>query len=248
VSRRNNASRRTLTKRTRLLLVIHRVEARKPTNTGQLAAHGLVNSEVLVRGHEDRPTPPFVADPASQPVFLFPFDDAVPLEEFAGSERPVTLIVPDGTWRQASKVRARVPRFRDVPCAALPLEAPSTYGLRSEAHPHRLATIEAIARAMGILEGPPVRAALEHVVRAMVDRTLWSRGELEDEDGSRALARGELGARRSLGGQRDAVTGLCDIGRQRRSVDAMGLALGGGRHGCGQRGGGLCRRCARGAV
>lgn len=169
----------TLTTRTRVVLVIHRVEARKPTNTGKLAAHCLVNSEVIVRGHEDRPTPPFVASPSSQPVFLFPHPGAVPLATFAQSRAPVTLVVPDGTWRQASKVRARVVGLNDIPCASLPLEEPSVYRLRSEAHEHGLSTIEAIARAMGILEGEPVRRAIEHVFRAMVDRTLWSRGELE---------------------------------------------------------------------
>ena len=68
------------------LLVIHRAEARKPTNTGKLAAMCFVNSEIVVRGHEDRPTPPFAADPSTQPVLLFPHDDAVPLEGFARSE------------------------------------------------------------------------------------------------------------------------------------------------------------------
>jgi len=52
-----------------------------------------------------------------------------------------------------------VPGLRDVPCAFLPREAPSIYRLRAEAHETGLATIEAIAR-------------------AMVERTLWSRGEL----------------------------------------------------------------------
>ncbi len=199
MSRRNNASLRckrcsmhgslcvcslipTLETRTRLMLVIHRVEARKPTNTGQLAAHCLPNSEIIVRGHEDRPTPPFVPDPRTQPVFLFPHEDALSIEDFARSQKPVTLIVPDGTWRQASKVRARVPGVRDVPCARLPLEEPSIYRLRSEAHPHGLATIEAIARAMGILEGEGVRRAIERVFRAMVDRTLWSRGDLDGQE------------------------------------------------------------------
>jgi DTW domain-containing protein YfiP len=170
-----------LVTRTRLVLVIHRIEARKPTNTGKLAARCIVNSEVVVRGHEDRPTPPLESDDASQPVFLFPHPDAVPLESFARSAKPVTLIVPDGTWRQASKVRARVPGLRDVPCASLPVEERSSYRLRSEAHAHGLSTIEAIARAMGILEGDAVRRAIEHVFRAMVDRTLWSRGEVSTE-------------------------------------------------------------------
>lgn len=167
--------------RTKLLLVIHRIEKRKPSNTGRLGADCLVNSEILVRGHEDAPTPPFVPAPGTQPLFLYPADDAVPITRFASSASPVTLIVPDGTWRQASKVRYRVPGFKDVPCVSLPPDEPSIYRLRSEAHAHGLATVEAIARAFGVLEGFAVRSAIEHVFRAMVDRTLWSRGELDGE-------------------------------------------------------------------
>jgi DTW domain-containing protein YfiP len=164
--------------RTRLLLVIHRYEARKPSNTGGLAAQCLANSEVLVRGHEGRPTAALSPDPTTQRVFLFPHDEATPIAKFADSPLPVTLIVPDGTWRQASKVRNRVPELCNVPCVSLPPAEPSIYRLRSEAHGHGLATIEAIARAMGILEGLHVQRALEHVFQAMVERTLWARGEI----------------------------------------------------------------------
>ena len=45
--------------RTRLLLVIHRREERKPTNTGRLAIECLSNSQVLVRGHQRSPGAPF---------------------------------------------------------------------------------------------------------------------------------------------------------------------------------------------
>ncbi len=168
--------------RTRLVLVIHRYEARKPSNTGLLAAACLPNSEVVVRGHEGAPSAPLAIDEGSQPVFLYPHEEAVPLADFASSSpRPITLIVPDGTWRQASKVRQRVPGMREIPCVSIPHDAPSIYRLRAEAHDHGLATIEAIARAMGILEGAHVRRALEHVFRAMVERTLWSRGEIATE-------------------------------------------------------------------
>ncbi len=162
--------------RTRLLLFIHRYEDRKPTNTGRLATECLANSEVVVRGYDASPTPPFVPDASSRAVLLFPHDDATLLSAPAPGDPPVTLIVPDGTWRQASKVRNRVPGLRDLPCVALPRGPASTYRLRSEAHDHGLATIEAIARALGILEGVHVRYALERVFRAMVERTLWSRG------------------------------------------------------------------------
>jgi DTW domain-containing protein YfiP len=165
--------------RTRLVLVIHRYEDRKPTNTGRLAVECLANSETIVRGHESRPTPPFVCAPGTQPLLLFPHEDATALTEVAIPSAPVTLVVPDGNWRQASKVRSRVPGLRDVPCVSLPVGAPSRYRLRTEAREDGLATIEAIARALGHLEGErgqPVRDALERVFRAMVDRTLWSRG------------------------------------------------------------------------
>jgi len=168
--------------RTRVVLVIHRYEHRKPSNTGRLAIECLPNSEVVVRGHEAQPSAPLSFDPASQPLLLFPHEDAPPLERLAGGGRPVTLVVPDGTWRQASKVRQRVPGLRDVPCVSLPPDVPSIYRLRAEAHGHGLATLEAIARALGILEGPEVRASLERVLRAMVERTLWARGTIGPED------------------------------------------------------------------
>ena len=172
--------------RTRLVLVIHRYEDRKPTNTGRLAVECLVNSETLLRGHEDMPSAPVAWGEDAQPLLLFPHEDAVPLSDYAASSRPVTLIVPDGTWRQASKVRKRVPGLADVPCVTLPLGPPSLYRLRAEAHETGLATVEAIARAMGIVEGPvvgpAVQAAIERVFLAMVERTLWSRGEVETVD------------------------------------------------------------------
>jgi DTW domain-containing protein YfiP len=192
--------------RTRLVLVIHRVEARKPSNTGRLAAACLPNSEILVRGHAGAPSEPITLTPDTRPLLLFPHEDAVPLPEFearlhassarseskASNRRPVTLIVPDGTWRQASKVRQRVPGLRDVPCVSLPPDEPSIYRLRAEAHEHGLATLEAIARAMGVLEGLHVRRALEHVFRAMVERTLWSRGEMETADVTGGIPPGAL--------------------------------------------------------
>ena len=179
--------------RTRLLLVIHRFEDRKPTNTGRLATLCLPSSETIVRGHEDRPTAPIPVPPDTQPLLLFPAEDALPIEPFAQSTRAVTLIVPDGTWRQASKVRSRVPGLRDVPCVTLPRGEPSQYRLRFDPHAQGLATIEAIARALGILEGqrgPDVQQRLEWVFRAMVERTLWARGAVEKQDVTGGIPQG----------------------------------------------------------
>ncbi len=206
MSRRNNASSRCdrcrmhaslcvcalvpkLVTRTRLVLVLHRAEDRKPTNTGKLAALALHESQIFVRGDKDvRVDPEVTWSDETRPIFLFPHEDAVPLASIAhvpGDDRPVTLIVPDGNWRQASKVRNRVRGMRDVQCASLPVAEPSVYRLRSEAHPFGLATLEAIARALRVLEGdagPAIEQALLHVFRAFVERTLWSRGEYATSD------------------------------------------------------------------
>lgn len=168
--------------RTRLTLVIHHREDRKTTNSGRLASECLPNSQVLVRGHAHQAVDPLAGADDSQPVLLFPHEDARPLAEFAHGARPVNLIVPDGNWRQASKVRARIPGLSEVPCATLPRGLPTLYRLRSEPHEGGLATMEAIARAFGILEGQQVQQALEQLFLVMVERTLWSRGRLDSED------------------------------------------------------------------
>lgn len=164
--------------RTKIVLFIHYFEDRKSTNTGRLATRCLRNSEVVIRGREAEPSATFVRDAATRPLLLFPHEDALPLSDFLGSAEPVTLIVPDGTWRQASKVRNRVRGLSEVPCVSLPPGPRSRYRLRFEPHLAGLSTLEAIARALGMLEGPDVQLALERVFETVVERALWSRGTL----------------------------------------------------------------------
>jgi DTW domain-containing protein YfiP len=163
-----------LSTRTQFLFILHRSEERKSTNTGRLAAACLASSHVVVHGHEGPRAKPIAWDPASRPLILFPSEHATTLT--SGVEQPITLIVPDGTWRQAAKIPRRVPELRDVPCVALPPGPPSAYRLRRRPHESGLATMEAVARALGILEGPWAYAAVDRVFRAMVERTLRSRG------------------------------------------------------------------------
>jgi DTW domain-containing protein YfiP len=173
---------------------MHRLENVKSTNTGRLATACLANSETIVRGHDGKPSEPLAWGDAVQPLLLFPFEDAKPIVE-AGrilDGRPVVLVVPDGTWRQASKVRRRVPGLADVTCVSVSGEAKLPYRLRAEAHAHGLSTIEAIARAMAVLEGENVQRTLERVFRSMVERTLWTRGELAASDVCGGIPEGAL--------------------------------------------------------
>ena len=89
----------------------------------------------------------------------------------------------DLSWRQASKMRKRVPGLAAVPCVTLPDAGPTDYRLRSEPHAGGLATFEAIARALCILEGdagPAIEATMLALFRVMVERTLWLRGAIPD--------------------------------------------------------------------
>jgi DTW domain-containing protein YfiP len=168
--------------RTRVVLLVHQLELRKPTNTGRLAARCLAGSTVVVRGGGEPADPSAAWADAVTPLVLFPDAEAEPLERWRDHAHPLTLIVPDGTWRQAARARRRIAGLANIPCASLPPSAPSLYRLRRASRPGWLSTLEAIARALGILEGPEVEAALLHILRVMVDRTLWSNGRLPGAD------------------------------------------------------------------
>lgn len=161
--------------RTRVLLVVHRDELKKPTNTGLLAVGCLRRGEVLVRGHEAE-GPEALPEVTGRGLLLFPAPEATPLDELVPMAGEVTLVVPDGTWRQAARVRKRVPGATGLTCVSLPRGAPSAYKLRAPVHPEGVSTLEAIARALGMIEGREIERALLSAQRLLVERTLRARG------------------------------------------------------------------------
>ena len=173
-----------LATRTRVVLVLHQLELNKPTNTGLVAARCLENSAVAYRGRAPTGGPGQGRDaivPAGmQGLVLFPHPEATPLESWRG--RDLALVVPDGTWSQAASTRRRLPELASLPCVSLPPPTHDIDRLRTPPRPGRLATLEAVAIALGILEGAAVEAALMRVYRTMTDRTLWSNGRIKTED------------------------------------------------------------------
>jgi DTW domain-containing protein YfiP len=158
-----------------VVIAMHVFEDRKSSNTGRLATHCLRNSEVVLHGREGEPGLELGSFPDTEPLILFPARGARPIEEFRGSPGPFTLVVPDGTWRQANRLKNRLLRQRNMPCAFAPLGAPSSYKLRSAGREAALSTIEAVARALGVLEGAPVEQELLGVFRIFVERSLVAR-------------------------------------------------------------------------
>lgn len=163
----------------RLCLVMHYREFRKPTATGPLAQAALQNSELHVYGQPGEALNlSHLHQSARRVLILFPSDSARLLSRELVEEdnRPTTLIVPDGNWRQASRVAKRVPGAIQAECVTLPKGLPTRWGVRRETKEEGLATFEAIARAFGILASPDVQQSLETLFDKMVATTLAARG------------------------------------------------------------------------
>jgi DTW domain-containing protein YfiP len=152
--------------RTRVVILQHPRETRLAICSAWLAHIALAGSE-LHRGvrFDDQPrVRELLATPGT--ALLYPdFDaDGAPLLGPDGAPRPPassspeTLIVIDATWPQATKMLRENPALTALPRVALAPAQASGYGdLRREPGPGHLSTIEAIALALGQLEGEPER-------------------------------------------------------------------------------------------
>jgi DTW domain-containing protein YfiP len=194
---------------TRLVVVMHRREARQTTNTGRLAAMSLARGEVLVRGDRASPLDPAaLAGAEGRAIVLFPSEDAAVLDAAlaASLRRPVTLVVPDGCWRQTRHMVRHEAAISGLPRVKLPPGPPGAYRLRHGAPAGGLSTLEAVARALGVLEGPDVQALLEARFARVVERVLWSRGQIAAEDCAHAIPEKALAEGRATGRGRGGLS------------------------------------------
>jgi DTW domain-containing protein YfiP len=172
--------------RTQVVLVAHVCEMRKPTNTGRLAMACLEGAQLLERGRRDGALSAIPCKADSRLLLLYPVPDAVPLDQWKSAQPPesnlVTLVVPDGTWRQAKRVRSRIPGLESAPAVCLPAGLPSLYRLRQAGPSQHLATLEAIAHALLILGERDVSERLMYIFRVIVERALWSNGRLPADE------------------------------------------------------------------
>lgn len=165
--------------RTRVTLVVHAKELKRTTNTGRLAIASLVNSAIRVRGlGREGVDLSDLLDPAYRSVLFYPSEEAVELDsEFvAGLDRPLHLIVPDGNWRQAGKVAVRHPELVGIPRVKITARNTAEHHLRREHTEFGMSTIEAIARALSIVEGAGAVVPLLRLYQEKLRATLRGRG------------------------------------------------------------------------
>ncbi|MCC6137656.1 MAG: DTW domain-containing protein [Bdellovibrionaceae bacterium] len=164
---------------TRVCLVIHAKELKRTTNTGRLGLKALINSEMRIRGDDREGLD--LSDLISskyKTVMLYPSDEAVELDAVFMSQQtlPLQLIVPDGNWRQASKVHYRHKELSSVQRVRLKSTTPMSAHMRLETVPDGMATLEAMAHALAAIEGAEVGEALLNLYKAKLEQTLIGRG------------------------------------------------------------------------
>lgn len=183
--------------KTRVLVLMHQKEFRIISNTGHLVPKVLSNAHIHFIGQKAQTQPfqkEFFINEESAPFILYPASDAQELNEdfVVRQKKPITLIVPDGNWRQTAKMGRRVKFLGDLPKLILPAGIATEYRLRTSRRVHGLCTFEAIARSLGVLESKEVQMKLEYFFKVFVERVLWTRGKmkLQDVAGFEELAQG----------------------------------------------------------
>ncbi len=145
-------------------------------NTARLAVLGLRHAELWVG--ERFPELETVLEEHRRVFLLFPGTDnqpalePVPAEE---GEHPLVL-VPDGTWRKARQLIRANPLLQALPRLGLAAGSPSDYRIRRADVPASLATVEAVARVLALMEPEKDFQPLLRPFRVMVDRQIEAMG------------------------------------------------------------------------
>jgi DTW domain-containing protein YfiP len=153
--------------KTRILLIRHAIERRKASNTARLAALALPSCALVEYGlgggafHDPR-----LLEEGT--VLLFPGSATMTRAD----PPPAQLVVLDGSWNQARRMSQRIEALRNLPRLSLPAKASPPRRLRAETRAEGMATLEAIARALALLEGEAVAAPLDALHEELVRRSL----------------------------------------------------------------------------
>lgn len=168
---------------TKVIIIMHHLEQKISTNTARLALRCLTNSQLLYRGLKQQPVVMTQVNNFNHyhPLFLFPSLDAQTLtpELVQSIHKPIALLVPDGSWRQAKRMAKREADLKTIQCVKLPPGPPSRYRLRQEPNSESLSSFEAITQALAIIENsaPAKIKQMHQLFDLMVERFLINGGK-----------------------------------------------------------------------
>jgi DTW domain-containing protein YfiP len=157
-----------LATRTRIVFLQHPQEAKKPTNSAPLTCRILSNASIVPWSRVDPPAFPPDA------ILLYPSAEATPLsiDDFA---EPATLVIPDGTWSQASRI-ANVLKNKPFRRRVLPTGNATNWTVRQSDDPERISSAQAAALALRVAGENDAATVLADAVAEAGRRILSMRG------------------------------------------------------------------------
>lgn len=148
-------------------LVMHDVEALKPSNTGWLIADVVADTSAFgwSRTEVDPGLPALLEDDQWQPYLVFPGEYAEPERVVSSVEVPVgkrpLFILLDATWTQARKMFRKSPYLDGLPVLSLQPEALSRYRLRRSKRDDHFCTAEVAAMCLDLAGDTQASQALD---------------------------------------------------------------------------------------
>jgi DTW domain-containing protein YfiP len=164
--------------RTEVVVIRHVRESAKSTGTARIAALAMPNLRILDFGDDAEPARRELAEASSEgAALLFPTDDATPWDGTAVKR----LYVLDGTWRQTRRMYAKLPALHGLKKRSLPEKAERVLRLRASRFEAGRSTLEAIAEAIGLLEGEATASPLHTLHATYVEKVFRARGVWEQK-------------------------------------------------------------------
>jgi DTW domain-containing protein YfiP len=151
---------------TRVVIVRHHLEQHRSSNSGRLAHFALPNSEIVDHGGRGGPA---VLPPLDGAYLVYPIGEPVTAPP---TPLPKQLVFLDATWSQARRMFRKIDALRGLPILHLPYEEAHIVRMRAAPTAGHVSTIEAIARALRLLEGDAVARPLEELFNAAVGRAI----------------------------------------------------------------------------
>ena len=133
-----------------VVFVCHRNEQGRQSNSARVFAGCVPGAEIHWWGRQERPLPQdWLGELQDRRLgVLFPDEHAMPIHQLSRLERPETLVVLDGSWRQCKSMVRRIPGIDGLPKLRLSRDYLTSESLRRSPGRGLLSTFEATCYAL----------------------------------------------------------------------------------------------------
>jgi DTW domain-containing protein len=164
----------------RFTIIMHHSEYHLTSNTGRLARNTLPNCQIILRGLKGQTIDWSKVIRAEEKTYLlFPSENSIEASRENISAEPskgIHIIVPDGSWKQASKVYKRETSLKSIQCIKL-LEKNyrSHYHLRKSPKENYLCTYEAMSKVVEEIESKELSYLMKKNLEKLVNISFKNR-------------------------------------------------------------------------